>query len=191
MDTLRSQYWPAFCFAALVLGAAVRGRARHRNRQMIDIPSARRALAAHGWFVIRGLLTATQAARLRRAYTRLENKAALALAHATAPGQPPLVIGDNAPRDGTKRIHIEHGGVRYDFNIPPGVPIEQALACPRLSTDGGTLELLMAAHCGDADENIEALCGGCDSDGLLALVAGLLGRHALRGSSSSDGSMSD
>ena len=39
--------------------------------------------------------------------------------------------------------------------------------------------------------SIEALCGGCDSDGLLALAAGLLGRQALRDSSNGDGPGAD
>ena len=178
-DATPARLWRSLGFAALVLGTAALGRARrrhcHRCHRQIDFAAARRALAAQGWFVIRGLLPAPQVARLRRAYSRLESKAAAALAHATAPGQPPLVVGDNAPRDGSKRIHIDREGVRYDFNIPPGVPTEQALADPRLSTDGGPLELLMAAHCGAADEDIEALCGGRDSGGLLALASALLG----------------
>eukprot|EP00038_Savillea_parva_P020474 m.31467 g.31467 ORF g.31467 m.31467 type:complete len:342 (+) comp4804_c0_seq1:62-1087(+) len=140
----------------------------------LDLAAAARAFADNGFVVIRGLYGPEQLARLSKAYDELLVKAKKALEAATAPGQPPL--RQTTRTDGSTNLHVEAGGVRYDYQVRHGVSLEDALANPSLDT---TLELLLAAHCGEAHEDLEALGGGNDSKDLLALATALLDREVL------------
>ena len=47
--------------------------------------------------------------------------------------------------------------LRFDYQVRRGVTVEEAQADPSLER---TLELLLTAHCGDIDPELEAIGGG-------------------------------
>ena len=122
----------------------------------LDLDEAVRTFREHGCVVIRGLYSPEQVAKLSAAYDVLLEKAQEALREYNASkDRQPLV--PTIRNDGTPNFHIDHGGVRYDYQVRRGVTVEQAQADPSLET---TLELLLGAHCGAAHPDLEAIGGG-------------------------------
>lgn len=62
-------------------------------------------------------LSLHQVGKVGTAYDELLVKAKSALEEATAEGQPPLRLTTRT--DGTPNLHVDSGGVRYDFQVSP------------------------------------------------------------------------